>query len=97
MISDLIAILGSTIIFYRILIDDMLTEQEQNEIRAAVKHEHDARSACPEALKIMQKYRGWVSDEGVQDVAAALAMTADEVDAIATAYNLIFRRPVGGM
>lgn len=73
----------------------MLTEQEQNEIRTVIQHEHNARAACPDALKIVQRHRGWVSDKALADVAAELGMTTTEVDAVATAYNLIFRRAVG--
>ena len=43
----------------------------------------------------MQRHRGWVSDEALRDVAALLGMTADELDGVATFYNLIFRKPVG--
>ena len=53
------------------------------------------QGACIEALRVVQRHRGWVSDEGVRDVAEYLDMSAEEVDSIATFYNLIFRRPVG--
>ena len=43
----------------------------------------------------MQEHRGWVSDEALADVAALLGDDADELDGVATFYNLIFRRPVG--
>jgi NADH-quinone oxidoreductase subunit E len=36
-----------------------------------------------------------VSDEAVKDVAVFLGMTADELDAVATFYSFIFRKPVG--
>ena len=48
-----------------------------------------------DAMKIVQRHRGWVSDESLTDLAALLDMTADELDGVATFYNLIFRRPVG--
>ncbi|MEO8520923.1 MAG: NADH-quinone oxidoreductase subunit NuoE, partial [Acidobacteriota bacterium] len=38
---------------------------------------------------------GWVSDESLQDIAALLQMSTDELDGVATFYNLIYRRPVG--
>jgi NADH-quinone oxidoreductase subunit E len=46
-------------------------------------------------MKIVQRHRGWVSDESIQDIANLLEMTPDELDSVATFYNLIFRRPVG--
>lgn len=53
------------------------------------------KAAVIEALKVVQKERGWVSDESVEDVASYLDMSPAEVDSVATFYNLIFRRPVG--
>jgi NADH-quinone oxidoreductase subunit E len=53
------------------------------------------RAACIEALRVVQKHRGWVPDEAVQDIAGHLGISAEEVDSVATFYNLIFRRPVG--
>jgi NADH-quinone oxidoreductase subunit E len=73
----------------------MLTEEERTEIEAEVAHYPYKRSACVEALKIVQKRQGWVSDENLKDVAEFLDMTVDEVDGVATFYNLVFRRPVG--
>ena len=48
-----------------------------------------------DALKIVQAHRGWVSDESLRAIARHLDMSAEELDGIATFYNLIFRRPVG--
>ena len=48
-----------------------------------------------DALKVVQRHRGWVSDESLRDVAEYLEMTPDELDNVATFYNLIFRKPVG--
>ncbi|MEW6296725.1 MAG: NADH-quinone oxidoreductase subunit NuoE, partial [Thermodesulfobacteriota bacterium] len=45
--------------------------------------------------KVVQAHRGWVSDESLRDVADLLDMTPDELDGVATFYNLVFRRPVG--
>ena len=44
---------------------------------------------------ILQESRGWVSHETIADVAEALGMTVEEVDGIATFYDLVFRSPVG--
>jgi NADH-quinone oxidoreductase subunit E len=48
-----------------------------------------------EALKVVQRHRGWVSDEALEDVAQYLEMSIHELDGLATFYNLIFRKPVG--
>ena len=49
----------------------------------------------PEALKIVQKHRGWVSDESLRDVAELLDLPVAELESVATFYNLIYRKPVG--
>ena len=73
----------------------MLTVEEKQKIEHEVSHVPLRKAACIEALKIVQQHRGWVSDESVTDIAGFLEMSAEEVDSIATFYNLIFRRPVG--
>lgn len=73
----------------------MLSEVERREIEAEMAHYEFKQAACVEALKIVQRHRGWVSDESIRDVAAVLEMTPHELDSIATFYNLIFRHPVG--
>ncbi|HVO67280.1 MAG TPA: NADH-quinone oxidoreductase subunit NuoE [Syntrophales bacterium] len=73
----------------------MLTEEEKKEIMTEIAQSERPQAACLEALKIAQKYRGWVSDEGIRELAPLLGMTPDELDAVATFYPFIFRRPVG--
>jgi NADH-quinone oxidoreductase subunit E len=73
----------------------MLTEEERRDIEAELPHYPHKRAVCIEAMKIVQRYRGWVSDESLQDLAELLEMTVDELDGVATFYNLLFRRPVG--
>jgi NADH-quinone oxidoreductase subunit E len=73
----------------------MLTAQERKEIEVAADHYELKKAAGIEALKIVQKHRGWVSDEALNDVAEMLEMSQTDLDAVATFYNFIFRRPVG--
>ena len=73
----------------------MLTTEEKKEIEAEFPRYEQKRAACVEALKIVQRHRGWVSDEVLIAVAEFLEMTPAELDAVATFYNLIFRKPVG--
>jgi NADH-quinone oxidoreductase subunit E len=73
----------------------MLTEQEKKEIQDELGKYAQKRAAGPEALKIVQRYRGWISDENLNDIARFLDMTEEELDSVATCYNLIFRQPVG--
>ncbi|MEJ2169116.1 MAG: NADH-quinone oxidoreductase subunit NuoE [Desulfobacterales bacterium] len=73
----------------------MLSEQEKKEIEAAARHYPIKKAAGIEALKIVQKHRGWISDEVLIHVADVLEMSPTDLDAVATFYNFIFRRPVG--
>jgi NADH-quinone oxidoreductase subunit E len=73
----------------------MLSHEERMEIEGELTNYATKESACVDAMKIIQRRRGWVSDEGVADIAGLLEMSPAEVDGIATFYNLIFRKPVG--
>ncbi len=72
-----------------------LSQEIVREIETEVSHYPDPRAAALDALKIVQRERGWVSDASLAQVAALLGMTTAELDNVATFYNLIFRRPVG--
>jgi len=73
----------------------MLNTEEINEIEAEAPHYPTRAALCIDALKIVQRHRGWVSDENVRDIAGHLGMSPTDVDSVATFYNLIFRKPVG--
>jgi len=73
----------------------MLTAEEKKEIEAEIPRYEQKRAVCLEALQIVQRHRGWVSDEALGAIAEFLEMTPAELDAVATFYNLIFRKPVG--
>ena len=74
---------------------NFLTEQEIAEIESEINHLPNRPSAAIDALKIVQSYRRWISDESLNAIAELLDMSAGELDGIATFYNLIYRRPVG--
>lgn len=73
----------------------MLSDQEKIEIEEHILEYPYKQAACIEALKVVQKHRRWISDEGVKDIAEILEMSPHEVDSVATFYNLIYRKPVG--
>ena len=72
-----------------------LTDAERDEIRHEIGHYPEARAASIESLKIVQKHRGWVSDDAIPVISAELGIPAAELEGVATFYNLIFRHPVG--
>jgi NADH-quinone oxidoreductase subunit E len=73
----------------------MLNENEIMEIDRELARCRNKRAGCIEALKTVQKHRGWISDDAIKELSAHLEMTPDELDGVATFYNLIFRKPVG--
>lgn len=73
----------------------ILTEEEIHEIQHEIAHYPNKKAVCIDALKIVQNRRGWISDEVLRAIADVLDMSAEELDSVATFYNLIFRRPVG--
>ena len=73
----------------------MLTTAEKTEIDKAISLVPVKKAAGIEALKIVQEHRRWISDESIKDVAEYMDMSAEELDSVATFYNLLFRQPVG--
>jgi len=76
-------------------LNTVLSAQEIAEIDAELAHIPYKSGAAIDALKIVQAHRGWVSDQCLQAIAKYLEMSAEELEGIATFYNLIYRRPVG--
>ena len=73
----------------------MLTVSEIEEIEVEAAKVPVRRAACIEALKIVQHHRGYISDESLHEIASFMEMSAEDLDSVATFYNLIFRKPVG--
>lgn len=73
----------------------MLSPQEKIEIDKEIAKVPIRRSAGLKALLVVQRYRGYISDESLKEVADYIVMSATELDGIATFYNLIYRKPVG--
>ena len=73
----------------------MLTQEEREEIEAELTHYPNKQAVCIDAMLIVQRHRGWVSDESLQDIGELLSMSTTDLDGVATFYNLIRRKPVG--
>jgi len=73
----------------------MLTNEERHEVEKVVEESLHWKDSCVEALMVVQRHHGWVSDDHLADVAAVLKMTPAELDGIVTFYSRIFRKPVG--
>ncbi|WP_394354762.1 NADH-quinone oxidoreductase subunit NuoE [Aquipseudomonas alcaligenes] len=72
-----------------------LSEAERSAIEHEMHHYEDPRAASIEALKIVQKERGWVPDGAADAIGAILGIPASDVEGVATFYSQIFRQPVG--
>ncbi len=73
----------------------MLTSEERAEIEAEFAHYPTRQAVCIDAMKIVQKHRGWISDDALRDIGELLGMSTADLDGVATFYNLLFRQPVG--
>lgn len=73
----------------------MLTDAEKKEIEEELAQCEVRRSAAIDALKVVQRHRGWVPDDAIKDIAKIIGMSPEELDNVATFYTMIFRRPVG--
>ncbi|MEE9345393.1 MAG: NADH-quinone oxidoreductase subunit NuoE [Methylococcales bacterium] len=72
-----------------------LTEQERSELDHMLDHYPVASGASIDALKMIQKFHGWVSDQHLAALASYMQIPVAELESVATFYNLIFRKPVG--
>lgn len=86
---------SETLIASTALPADYLNEEEVAEIEHERTLYPDTRAVGLEALKIVQKHRGWVSDESLLAVAEYLGLPVAELEGVATFFNLIYRQPVG--
>ena len=73
----------------------MLTDDERAAIEATMHHYPHREAAAAGAMRIVQRSRGYLSDEALADIGDLLGMTVDELDSRATFFNMLFRRPVG--
>ncbi|MCC7079945.1 MAG: NADH-quinone oxidoreductase subunit NuoE [Burkholderiales bacterium] len=76
-------------------LDTGLTSDDVSAIEALARQYEHKRAACIEALMAVQRRHRWISDQRLREIAALLDMSPDELDGVATFYNLVYRRPVG--
>jgi NADH-quinone oxidoreductase subunit E len=74
---------------------EVLTAEEKQAIDKAISEVPVRKAAGIEALKIVQEKRRWISDDSLKAIATYMQISPEELDSVATFYNLIFRRPVG--
>jgi NADH-quinone oxidoreductase subunit E len=73
----------------------VLSSEELKEINEELAHYPRKDAVCIDAMLVIQRHRGWVSDESLRDLAEVLGMSLADLDGVATFYNLIRRKQVG--
>lgn len=72
-----------------------LSAEEIAEIEHEMTLYPDKKAVGLEALKIVQKHQGWVSDESLLAISKFLDIPAADLEGVATFFNLLYRQPVG--
>ncbi len=73
----------------------MLTRAERDEIERELKKFPSKRAACIEVMAVVQRHRGFLSEDAIRDVAQTLELEPAEVSSVASFYNLVFKRVRG--
>ncbi len=73
----------------------MLSESSKAKIAGLVKRYQKPQSVVLAALWMWQDEHGWVSEEGMKEVADLLAMPYHDVFGVVTFYTMYNKRPVG--
>lgn len=87
--------MSSSVIASNITRPRRLSEAEIAEIEHEMTLYPDKRAVGLEALKIVQKHQGWVSDESLLGIAKYLDIPPSDLEGVATFFNLVYRQPVG--
>lgn len=72
-----------------------LSREEHEAIENEKQYYENARAASIEALKIVQKNRGYVSNEAIAAISQILGISGSNLEEVATFYSQIFLQPVG--
>lgn len=73
----------------------MLTQEEKQALEKEIDGYYYRHAAKLSVLNWLQDRRGWISEETMKDAADFLGITVDELESVASFYNLIYRKPVG--
>ena len=73
----------------------MLTDDERTEIEATLHHYPHRQAAAAGAMRIVQRHRGWLSDEALADIGDAPGRHGRRARLARDLLNMLFRRPVG--
>ena len=74
-----------------------LTPLEQQRLTALLLHCVSPAAIAIDALVVVQRDRGWISDQTLQSIATFIGISTADLDSVATFYNLTFRQPVANV
>ena len=77
------------------VIDFMIPDELKKSLLKQLEHVEDPRELAVDVMFAIQDHYGYLTDEGVQETAGLLDMSALEVEQLATFYTFIYREPVG--
>src|SRR3989475_7804897 len=73
----------------------MISEQAKQRMRDLAARYPVARSAVMPALYIAQQEEGYINQHALETVAAAIGLTVDDVESVATFYTMYYQQPLG--
>lgn len=73
----------------------MFSDDQRERIRALTKRYQTPQAAVLEALWMWQDTHGWISEEGMREVAALLEIPEHHVLGVVTFYTMFNKKPVG--
>jgi len=78
-----------------LVIDCMIPDELKKSLLKQLEHVEHPRELAVDVMFAIQDHYGYLTDEGVQETAGLLDMSALEVEQLATFYTFIYREPVG--
>ena len=73
----------------------MIPEELEKSLKKHIEQVEHPRELVVDVMFAIQDHYGYLTDEGVQETAGLLGMSALEVEQLATFYTFIYREPVG--
>jgi len=78
-----------------LVFDFMIPDELKKSLLKQLEHVEHPRELAVDVMFAIQDHYGYLTDEGVQETAGLLDMSALEVEQLATFYTFIYREPVG--
>ena len=73
----------------------MIPEDLRQSLLEHINHVEHPREMVVDVMFAIQEHYGYLTDEGVEETARLLDMSALEVEQLATFYTFVYREPVG--